>query len=334
MGKETMTKVPIPIAQAGSVGLGGWLWPVTWLAAISPLFLTASIVTALSGDLVIILRHGEIPDLLGESWVQREIGTSVLLTAIAWWWAIRWFARDPRMPCHGPIALLACATVVATIAGFEHDRYIYLATASILFCLATASFVGARRSTRVRNTFVAHPLPAPANGWRGALFGGPRDWSHRRWLLPGVLIYAAMRLFFELNTFSGAAFETIPPLPAAGSAEISKGNAAALIAITHPGRYIEASRWALALSSISVLLFAGALIGLARGARWTPWLTLTALLFAMAGPLWMSHTDWCCPFLHGPEFERMWREWCVLTLIATLGGAFRRWTGTNQRPVP
>jgi hypothetical protein len=329
-----MTTDSFRTARAGPVGLGGWLWPVTGLAATLPLFLTAAMVAALAGDLVAILRYGEIPDLLGESWVQREIGVMALLTTIAWWWAIRWFARDPSMLRRGPIALLACAAVVATIAGFERDSSEYLVIASILFCLATASFLGARWSTRVRNTFVAHPLPAPAHGWRGVLFGGPRDWSHRRWLLPGVLIYAAVRLFFELSIFSGAAFEAIPPAPPTTDPRIANGTAAALIAMGHPGRYIEASRLALALSSISYLLLVGALIGLVRGARWTPWLTLGALMLAMAAPVRMSFRDWCCPFLDGPEFERMWREWCVVILIAVLGGAFRPWPGTDQRAVP
>jgi hypothetical protein len=329
-----MTTDSFRAARAGPAGLGGWLWPVTGLAAMLPLFLTAAMVAALAGDLVAILRYGEITALLRESWVQREIGVMALLTATAWWWAIRWFDRDPRMLRHGSIVLLAGAAVIATIAGFDRHRSLYLVIASILFCAAAVAFIAARRSARVRNTFVAHPLPAPAHGWRGAIFGGPRDWSHRRWLLPGVLIYAAIRLFFELSIFSGAAFEAIPPPPPTTDPRIANGTAAALIAMGHPGRYIEASRLALALSSISYLLLVGALIGLMRGARWTPWLTLGALLLAMAAPVRMSFRDWCCPFLDGPEFERMWREWCVVILIAALGGAFRRWPGTDQRAVP
>ena len=87
---------------------------------------------------------------------------------------------------------------------------------------------------------------------------------------------------------------------------------------------------ALALSSVAAVLFAGALVGLVRGARWTPWITIAAILLAMAAPLYMSIRDWRCPFLDGPGFERMWREWCVILLTTTLGGTFRRWPGTQQ----
>lgn len=326
-----MTTDAFRTARTGPAGLGGWLWPVTWLAATLPLFMTAAIIAALIDPLFVLLRYGTILYPFGEAWLQWEIGVGVLLTATAWWWAIRWFDRDPRMLRRAPIALLACTAAVAAIGWVDRDHSVYPVIATVLLGLTAASFLGVRCSKRIRNTFVSHPLPVPDPGWHGALFGGPSDWSHRRWLLPGMLAYAAVRLFFELGTFAGAAFETIPPAPVTGSAQIAEGTAAALIAMTHPGRYIEASRVALALSSISAMLLTGALIGLMRGARWTPWLTLGALLCAMAAPLWMSVRDWCCPFVDGPEFERMWHEWCVVILIAALGGALRRWPGTDQQ---
>lgn len=100
-----------------------------------------------------------------------------------------------------------------------------------------------------------------------------------------ALAYAALELWFELPTFAEAAFETIPPPPPAFNMQSGNGNAAARVAMRHPGRYIEASRMALALSSGAVLLPAGAVIGLARGARWTPWIRLIAILLAMSAPL-------------------------------------------------
>jgi len=316
------------------IGLGGWLWPVTWSAAVLPVLLAAVIFAALAGDLAVILRYGEVPYPLGEPWVQREIGVRLLLTVAAWWWAIRWFARDPRMPRQGPVVLLACAGLVETVAWLDRDRAEYHVLAAILLGLAIAGFIGARWSTRVRNTFVAHPLPPPASGWRGTILSGPRDWSHRRWLLPGALVCAVLKLWLELPTYAEAAFEMIPPPPPAYNSHNGSGNASALIAMGHPGRYIEASRIALALSSGAALLLACGLIGLARAARWTPWITLTAILLAMSAPLHMSVRDWCCPFLDGPPFERMWYAWCVLLLITTLGGALRRWPGTHLRTAP
>lgn len=312
------------------IGLGGWLWPVTWSAAVLPVLFAAVILAALAGDLAVILRYGEVPYPFGEPWVQREIGVRLLLTAAAWWWAIRWFAHDPRMLRQAPVVLLACAGVVEVVAWLDRHHSDHHVLASVLLGLAIAGFIGARWSTRVRNTFVTHPLPPPASGWRGTLFSGPHDWSHRRWLLPGALAYALLKLWYELPTFAEAAFETIPPLPAY-VAQSESGSAAALIAMGHPGRYIEASRVALALSSGAVLMLACALIGLIRGARWTPWITLTAILLAMSAPLYMSVRDWCCPFLDGPQFERMWHEWCLVALIVTFGGAFRRWPGTHLR---
>lgn len=319
--------------RCAPAGLGGWLWPVTWAAAVLPLLFTASSVTALAGDLVVILRHGEIPYPISEPWAQRQVGVILLLTAAAWWWAIRWFGRDPRMPRQGPIALLTCAGLVEAIAWIDRDHSHYHVLASILLGLSIASFIGSRWSARVRNTFVPHPLHPPAPGWRGTVFSGPRDWSHRRWLLPGVLGFAVLRLWFELPTFVDDAFGAIPPPLPSVNIHSGGGNAAALIALSHPGRYIEASRVALAICSVAALLLAGALAGLVRGARCTPWITLTAILLAMSAPLYMSVRDWCCPFLDGPPFERMWQEWCVAVLILTLGGAFRHWPGTDLRTV-
>lgn len=312
-------------------GLGGWLWPVTWSVAALPLLLTASITTALISGLMIILRYGEVPYAIREPWAQREIGVMLLLTTSAWWFAIRWFAHDPRMPRQGPMVLLTCAGVVETIAWIDRDYAEYHVLASILLGVTIASLIGARWSARVHNTFVHHPLPTPAPGWRGTVISGPRDWSHRRWLLPGALAYALIRLWFELPTFAEAAFETIPPPLPGGNAYRGNGNAAALVALGHPGRYIEASRVALVLSSVAVLMLAGALIGMVRGARWTLWITLSTLLVAMTAPLWMSIRDWCCPFLDGPEFGRMWQGWCVVLLITTLCRSLRRWPEAHLR---
>jgi hypothetical protein len=191
---------------------------------------------------------------------------------------------------------------------------------SMLFSAATAWFFAARVSRRVRNTFGAHP----PSDWPGTVFDGPREWSRRRWLLPGALAFAVLQLWFELPIFAQDAFETIPPPPPVVDTASGVGTAAGLIALSHPGRYIEASRVALALSAAGAVSIAGALIGLARGSRWTAPLALVGFLFAMAAPLRMSVRDWCCPFLDGPEFERMWREWCVVLAIWIFGGAWRR----------
>ena len=310
-------------------GLGGWLWPVTWATAVLPVASIASLIAILSGDLLVIFRYGEIPYPLSEPWALRSSGLEVLLTLATWWWAKGWFARDPRVITKSPILLLAFACLLMVIVWVEHDHADYALPAGVLTGLAIAIMLCNRWSQRVRNTFTRPLMPAHATFPQGRVFGGPGDWSRGRWILPGALLYTAFGLFSEWGVFAEAAFQTIPP-PRPESME--PGNAAAVLAaLGHPGRYIEASRVGLMLSLCAALLLAGAITGLARGARWTPWISIGTLALAMAAPLWMTVRDWCCPFLDGPDFGRMWRGWCVVLILLIIATAFRRWPAKVMR---
>lgn len=308
-------------------GLGGWLWPITWLSAALPVMLAAAVGAALYRDLneALHFRHG--PYWLDDASALRHLGVDVWLTLAAWWWAIRWFARDPRLLRRGPALLGASALIATTVAwidrdlGYRSDAIL----ASTLFVLALAGTTASRWSTRVRNTFSSRPTPVFARARDRMLFGGPRDWSGWRWLLPGVIFCAAWWLWLELPVHADAALATIPPAPPPVPRNAAN-SAAALRAIAHPGRYIEASRVALMLSCVAGTATFVALYGLLRGARWTTWAAFLALAFGATAAAWMTYSDWCCPFVDGPPFAQMWRQWCIALLVFLSGMAYRRWS--------
>lgn len=312
-------------------GLGGWLWPVTWATAVLPVLSITSLVATLSSDLFVIFRYGEIPYPLSEPWGLRSIGLELLLTLALWWWAIGWFSRDPHVIRQSPILLLACAGLIVVIAWIERDHDDYPLLAAILAGLAIAIMLCNRWSQRMRNTFARGLTPMYSTALHNMVFGGPGDWSRGRWILPGALLYAAFGLWSEWGIFAEAASQAIPPPPPEPMPREPANAAAALAALGHPGRYIEASRVAMMLSLVSALLLVGAFTALVRGARWTPWISIGALAFAMAAPLWMTVRDWCCPFLDGPDFSRMWRMWCVALILLIIATAFRRWPAMAMR---
>lgn len=306
-----------PIDRPQPAGLGGWLWPVTWVVAALPLLLASDLISRLSEALVFIVRHGQVPYPLSEAWGLRDMAVLLSMTTIAWWWTILWFARDPRIVRQAHYLLLVGSGSVFLVAWFERHPTDYTVLAAILCCLAIAALLCARWSKLVRNTFVVGAMPTEAIAWKNVVFGGPRDWSRGYWLIPGTLLSAALWLLFALPFFADAALQAIPPPPP--PMPFLSGNAAALerlFAYDHPGRYIEASRVALVLSLVAGLLVACAFAGLARGARWTAGITVAALAFGMAAPLWMDLRDWCCPFHHDPPLATMWRPWCGLLILA------------------
>lgn len=325
-----------PVDRPQPAGLGGWLWPISWASAVLPVASLASLVATLSGDLFVIFRYGEIPYPLSEPWALRSIGLALLLVLISWWWAIGWFARDPHVIRKSPLLLFGCASLLIAIGWIERDLADYALASGILTGLAATIMISSRWSKRVRNTFTSDFMLKHATTFEGTIMGGPVDWSRGRWILPGALLYAGVALCFEWRVFAEAASQAIPP-PLPEPVRREPGNTAeALATLGHPGRYIEASRVALMLSLGAALLIAGAFTAFARGARWTSWILISALAFAMAAPLRMSARDWCCPFLDGPDFELMWRMWCVVLIlvIATTGfHGLPRWIRRIRRIV-
>ena len=82
---------------AGPVGLGGWLWPVTWVSAMMPVLFVTPFAHSVVGT---VARY---PDMLSEysaeyRWhVYSEIVFTSVGLCITVWWAMHWFARSPRL---------------------------------------------------------------------------------------------------------------------------------------------------------------------------------------------------------------------------------------------
>lgn len=304
-------------------GLGGWLWPVTWATAVLPVLLASELLSALLRAAPVVVRYGELPYPLSEAWGRHDL-VVLLMTALAWWWATGWFARDARMLRRAPWLLLTCACGIFLLAWIEDDPARNAMLVASLACVAIVVTPCARWSKRVCNTFVTGPLPAETIAWKRLLLVGPNDWSRGDWLLPGALLSAALLLSVQAPFFTEAALQTVPPLPPPPKpVPHDSGNAAAALALMgdlqHPGRYIEASRIASPLSLFASLLLICAVIGLARGAGNTVRFTLVALALGMAAPLWMDTGDRCCPFHYEPPLATMWHPWCGFLIFAGIG---------------
>jgi hypothetical protein len=314
-------------------GLGGWLWPVTWATAVLPVFLTASVVASVPSFIEYLQQAQAPPYPVDAEWACRLMGLNVLLTLVAWWWATRWFARDPRLPRQGPVVLLASGILVAVIAWVDEHHDVHPKLAGALAGLGVAGLLCARWSKRIRNTFVTEDIPAHADEFDTTVFGGPGDWSRGRWLLPGALLYAAVTLCSEWTVFSQIASQTLPaPYPAGPPQDgcIDRlGFGLASMKHMYSASQIEAYGEALSISLTAGLLVLGAFVGLARGARWTPWLTIVALALAMAAPLRIDLGEWCIYYLDHTDFPGMWHKWCVALNLVTIATGFRRWPATQ-----
>ncbi|MBL8262861.1 MAG: hypothetical protein JNM58_10570 [Xanthomonadaceae bacterium] len=313
-------------------GLGGWLWPVTWATAVLPVFLTASVVAHLPSIIEYTLGPGDIYPY-DQPWVHREIGVHVLLTLVSWWWALHWFARDPHLPRRGPIMLLSSGMLIAGVAWIDHRHTGHPMFAGILLSLAIAGFIFARWSKRIRNTFVPGTLPAHADAFDTAVLGGPRDWSRGYWLLPGALAYAVFGLFSEWVVLVDVASQALPPPYPEGPPHDGcvRGLGFATMGNVYSVSQIEAHREALTISHAAGLMLLGAVVGFVRGARWTLLAAIAALALAMAAPLRITLGEWCSPFVDGPDFREMWREWCVALILVTLAACFRYWPASKKR---
>jgi hypothetical protein len=313
------------IARTPPVGLGGWLWPVTWVSATLPVFFTASVAPSLPSFIGYLRQSTSSPYSVDTSWAWRAIGLNLLLSLVAWWWAAGWFSRDLRMLRRGPLILFALGILCAVLATIDRHRTMYPMLAGGILGLAMASTLCVRWSKRVHNTFASDAVPLHASPFDAVVFGGPGDWSCGRWLLPGALLYSAFGLCLEWSIFSDVASRTLPPPHPADPLGDGCGLGLIVIGSGHSIREIEAHREALAMSLSAGLLLLGAFTGLARGARWTSWITIAALAMAMAAPLHITQGSWCSLIADGPHFREMWWEWCVVLLLVLIGTGFRRW---------
>lgn len=312
-------------------GLGGWLWPVTWVAAVLPVFLTASVVASVPSFIGYLEQANVGPYLEDTAWAWRAMGLNLLLTLVAWWWAIHWFARDPRLPRRGPVVLLASGILFAVIAWIDDHDDFHPKLAAALMGFAIASFICVHWSKRIRNTFITGDIPSHANEFDTAVFNGPIDWSRGYWLLPGALAYAVFGLFSEWLVFADVASQTIPPPHPADPANDGCGHGMAVVGSGYSLRQIEAYREALTISHAAGLLILAAVIGFVRGARWTAWIAIPALALAMAAPLRITRRDWCSPMLDHTDFRGMWHEWGVVLLLVIVATAYRRWSISKRR---
>jgi hypothetical protein len=305
-------------------GLGGWLWPVTWASAVLPVFLTASVVESVPSFIGYLEQAKAGPYIENTTWAWRAMGLNLLLTLVAWWWALRWFARDPYLPRQGPIVLMSLGLLCSGLAAIDRHPYDDPTLAASLLAFAIAGLLCVRWSKRIRNTFTTDAMPAHANEFDTALFGGPRDWSRGYWLLPGALLYAVFGLFTEWTVFADVATKTIPPPHPADPANDGCGFGLAVVGSGYSMRQIEAYREALTISHIAGLLLLGAVTGFVRGARWAAWVTIAALALAMAAPLRITRHDWCSSLLDHTDFRGMWHEWCVVLILMTVATGIHR----------
>lgn len=311
-------------------GLGGWLWPVTWASAVLPVFLTASVAASVPSFIGYLEQAQAGPYLEETAWAYRAMGLNVLLTLGAWWWALRWFARDPRLPRQGPIVLIMLGLLCAARAVIDRDPYGDPTLAASLLAFAIAALLCARWSNRIRNTFVESTIPSQADEFDTAVFNGPIDWSRGRWLLPGALLYTIVSLPSEWMVFSQIASETMPaPYPVGPPHDgclPDLGFGLKTMGHTYSAGQIEAHREALRISHAAVLLIFASLVGLARGARWTPWLAIVALAFAMAAPLRIDLGKWCIYYLDHTDFRGMWHERGIVLILVIVTTAYWRWS--------
>ncbi len=318
-------------ATHAPAGLGGWLWPITWVVAVLPVFFTATFVA----NLPIIVEYTLFQDSAAypfdQPWAHREIGLHLLLTLVSWWWARQWFARAPQLPRQAPTLLLALTLLTGWFGWIDRHQDVYPQLAAVLLGIAIGSKLAARWSIRVRNTFTAGPHPTYASRWDASVPGGPVDWSRGRWLLPGALLYAVLGLCSEWPIFAAVASHTIPPPHPSDPANNGCGFGLAVVGSGYSMHQIQAHREALAISLVAGLLTIGALVGLYRGARWTGWIMIAALAMAMVAPFRITLGDWCSPYVDGPDFRGMWWEWCAALFLVIAGTAFRRWPADPTR---
>ena len=314
-------------------GLGGWLWPVTWATAALPVLLTASVAASLPAFIEYLRQSGNSLYPEDIAWAYRAYGLNVLLTLVSWWWATRWFARDPRLPRQGPLVLFALGLLCMVLAAFaRHDPGDTILAASVLG-VAIAAFFCVRWSKRIRNTLVTGALPAHTDEFDAVVFGGPRDWSRGYWLLPGALLHAIFGLVTEWTVFAEVASQALPPPYPEGPPHdgCTRSLGFSTMGTTYSANQIETYREALTISHAAGLLLLGALIGFVRGARWTVWAAIAALALAMAAPLRITLGEWCTHILNHTDFPGMWREWAVVLILVIVGTGFRRWSSPTRQ---
>ncbi len=170
----------------GSVGLGGWLWPVTLLGPTLAVLAAALCVYGMRGIVVDLApRVSHWPATFQVDGWFGSLAFAVL-SAIAGTWSARWFDRDPVVPRRGPWVLAALAVGLSLLAWDTGDSILSLLLVAFAWLVALAAFLAARVSRRVHNPFTAAPLAPRASGWRGVLMHGPADWSNGRWWRVGV----------------------------------------------------------------------------------------------------------------------------------------------------
>ena len=320
-----------PVDRPQPAGLGGWLWPVTWVSAVLPVLLTASVAASLP-HFIEYLRQSEASTYpMDHAWVYRAYGFNVLQVLASWWWALRWFARDPHLPQRGPLVLLMLGVLCAILVATDRHPADYRVLAASLLGFAITAFICVRVSKRIRNTFVAGALPVGANEFDTAVFNGPLDWSRGYWLLPGALAYAVFGLFPEWLVLADVAWQALPPPHPADPANDGCGHGMAVVGNGYSLRQIEAYRVALTISLAAGLLLASAVAGFARGARWTPWAAIAALALAMIAPMGITFGKWCSPYVDGPDFREMWQEWGVVLMLLIIATGYRRWSTSTKR---
>lgn len=295
----------------GSVGLGGWLWPVTLLGPTLAVLAAALCVYGMRGIVVDLApRVSHWPATFQVDGWFGSLAFAVL-SAIAGTWSARWFDRDPVVPRRGPWVLAALAVGLSLLAWDTGDSILSPLLVAFAWLVALAAFLAARVSRRVHNTFTGAPLAPRASGWRGVLMHGPADWSNGRWWRVGVFGAATAMIVHDLMVLVPLALTTIPPLRLPpGATEVER----ILAEMSHPGDLIRDARLALVPMGAATLALLAALFAQWRGVEWARWALLAAIALGASRGLLVL-----LPGL-------VWRDlWWGLLVAAAFGGAFQHW---------
>lgn len=324
-----------------STGLGGPLWILAWALAMLPLVATA-------GSIASVWRYPPILDP-GDDLYRLHNVTLVwhLSLMIALWRAaLLFFRRAAGFPAAWwlLVAVLWLGLIVtqALYAGLRpdtpwhwstlldmrmKDALLFLAPVALALYLSLSPH--ARRAFRGIDAACWGPSELP-----GVLRRGPDDWSRGVWLIPGLLIYAA--LVHATGTVD-LATEALQPMPAP-----ERHVTGEIVLSGTPSRdHVQATRlqWGLHLLALSLLPFVCHAF-MCRRPR-TVWLVVALLSITIVAPLPWIVIDPPPIYADGPDHEAQLLSAIVLSLIvlpalwsARKRGRFGHASGSGPLPAP
>ena len=302
-------------SPALSTGLGGPLWILAWALAMLPPVYTAEFIAS-------VWRYPPILDPGDHFYLLHNV-TSVwrlLLVIVLWRAAVLFFRRSHGFPACWwlLVAILWLGLVVtqalrAELRGDTSWRWSMLFDMTMkdsLFLLtpvALALYLSlsphARRAFRGIGAAVWGPPALPS-----VLRHGPDDWSRGVWLIPGLLMYAALLHAAGAVDLGAEALMPMPVPERHVTAEI-------VLSGTPSREHLQATRlqWGLHLLALSLLPFVG--YAFVRRRPRTVWLVVALLAVTIAAPLVWIVIDPPPIYLDGPDHEGQLLRAIALALI-------------------